>query len=125
MEKDVEVSLSSIGNYIIIVLTFAALAVVFMKASRDYSVTDIDSPNLVLAILSALPYFITFVFSFFSKTENHRKSFYASLGILFFMTGFEWFGPRTSQMRDVYSVIWFFQTVFVVPFLIYAVRSDA
>ncbi len=125
MEKELDISISSVGNFITIVLTFAALTVVFMKACKDYTVSDIDSPNLVLALLSALPYFITFIFSFFSKTENHRKAFYASLGILFFMTGFEWFGPRTLQMRDIYSVIWFFQTVFVVPFLIYTVRSDA
>lgn len=124
MEKDIYITRSQIANVTVSLLTLAALVVVYLKSCKEYNVVNIDSPALVLAILSALPYAITFLFSFFINSDNHRKAFYACLGILFFMTGLEWTLPRTVQMQDFYSVIWFFQTVFVIPFLFYTIKSD-
>ena len=122
MEKDVDFDLARL---VVPILSLIALAAVYLKACRDYYVVDYDSPNFYLACLSGFPYFLTFAFSFFAKTENHRKSFYGALGLLAFMTMFEWLGPRSPQMKDIYSVMWFFQTVFVVPFLIYTVRTQS
>jgi len=121
MEKDIDFDL---GRLVVPIVSLVAVAAVFSKACRDYYVVDMDSPNFFLACLSGFPYLLVFAFSFFAKTEIQRKSFYGALGLLAFMTMFEWLGPRSPKMKDFYSVMWFFQTVFIVPFLIYTVRSQ-
>jgi hypothetical protein len=114
----------SIPYFIVPVLSLSIFITIVIKSSREYNVVDIDSPNVVLCALSSFPYFLTFVFSFFAKTETHRKAFYGALGLLAFMTAFEWIGPKTQQMRDIYTVIWFFQTVFIVPFLMATIKGE-
>lgn len=124
MEKDININRSQIANFTTALLTLAALIVIFFKSCKDYSVVDIESPALLLAILTTLPYVITFFFTLFCKTATHRKAFYATLGVLFFMTSLEWVLPKTAMLRDVDAVVWFFQTIFVVPFLIATIKNE-
>ncbi len=123
MEKTLEKPADDFTYFIVPSLSLAGLIIVFIKAAKDYLVVSVDSPNFILACLSALPYLLTFAFSFFVKTANHRKVFYGALGFLCFMTAFEWIGPKTPEMKTIYTIIWFFQIVFVVPFLTYSLRG--
>lgn len=110
----------ALSYWIVPFVSLLALCVVLYKSCYDYAVVNLDSPNLLLALFTSFPYFLTFAFSFFTKSEAHRKSFYMVLGLLAFMTGFEWMGPKTEETKNIYSVVWFFQTVFIVPFLLYS-----
>ena len=106
-------------------LSLLACVLVFAKATYDYGVESMESPNFLLVCFTSFPYFLTFVFSFIIKAEEQRKSFYMVLGLLSFMSGIEWILPRTAQLKNILSVVWFFQTIFVVPFLIYSVKNES
>ncbi|MEZ4813609.1 MAG: hypothetical protein R3A80_00180 [Bdellovibrionota bacterium] len=121
MEKE---QTTLIDFLIIPIISFLAVCVVLYKSCYEYAVVDLDSPNLLLAIFSCFPYLLLFAFSFFAKNRAHRLSFYAVLGLLAFMTGFEWLGPKTVEMKNIYSVVWFFQSVFIIPFLLYAIKDQ-
>jgi len=113
----------ALSYWVVPALSLFALSVVLYRACYDYAVVSLESPNLILAIFSTFPYFLTFAFSFFTKNATHRKSFYAVLGLLAFMTSFEWMGPKTPEMKNIYSIVWFFQTIFIVPFLVYSANE--
>lgn len=113
----------SMNQFVIPILSLLATGVVFYKSCIDNMVVSMDSPNFLLVVFSTFPYLLTFGISFFAKNDSHRKALYATLGILIFMTSFEWMGPRTPDMKNLYSVVWFIQIVFLVPFLIYTIRE--
>lgn len=123
MSSSKEFKAFALSFWVVPALSFLALSIVLYRACYDYAVVSWESPNLLLALFSSFPYFLTFAFSFFTKNATHRKSFYAVLGLLAFMTGFEWMGPKTPEMKNIYSIVWFFQTIFIVPFLVYSANE--
>ncbi|MEZ4814135.1 MAG: hypothetical protein R3A80_02875 [Bdellovibrionota bacterium] len=125
MEKDINLTRTQIANFTTSALSFFALFVIFLMSCKQYGVTDVDSPALILAMMTTLPYLITAFFTFFCKTSAHRKAFYATLGVLFLMTGAEWVLPKSILLRDVYSVVWFFQTIVAIPFLIVTIKNQS
>lgn len=125
MEKDINLTRTQIANFTTSALSFFALFVIFLMSCKQYGVADIDSPALILALMTILPYLITAFFTFFCKTATHRKAIYTTLGILFLMTSAEWVLPKSALLRDLYSVVWFFQTLIVIPFLITTIKNQS